>query len=243
MSEGTGDASYQSLNNRDVGYASLVSNVVGIAIGLGLALAVAGIHTGTGYWVALGMWAIGMGVFHQGEFTVVALARPKDMAVKSFLLPGLGASREYNIAMACGLAEFSSECFFFPSMKAYPSLALACGAAMTAFAVIRIVAMLQCGNNFSHLIETDHRPDHQLVTTGLYAYLRHPAYFGWFWWSIFSQLTLLNPISALLYAYVAHSFFSSRIPFEEDQLASDEFFGHQYSKYKKSVPTGIPLIP
>lgn len=29
---------------------------------------------------------------------------------------------------------------------------------------------------------------HQLVTRGVYRFLRHPSYFGWFWWSLGTQV-------------------------------------------------------
>ena len=41
-------------------------------------------------------------------------------------------------------------------------------------------------------------------------YLRHPAYFGWFYWSIATQLVLCNPMSAIAFAGWAWYFFSTR---------------------------------
>ncbi len=36
------------------------------------------------------------------------------------------------------------------------------------------------GSNFHHRIRTEKEKDHHLVTFGIYKYLRHPAYFGWY---------------------------------------------------------------
>ncbi len=37
-------------------------------------------------------------------------------------------------------------------------------------------------------------------------------------------------------------FFRSRIDFEEELLASNDFFGAKYTEYKRVTPTFIPLI-
>lgn len=47
------------------------------------------------------------------------------------------------------------------------------------------------------------------------SHLRHPAYFGWFWWSIGTQMLLCNPVCIVVYAAASWRFFSQRIPFEE----------------------------
>ena len=59
--------------------------------------------------------------------------------------------------------------------------------------------MATASTNFSHKIEERKREEHALVTHGIYAYLRHPAYFGFFWWSIGTQVLLGNPIAVLAY--------------------------------------------
>ncbi|KIH50792.1 isoprenylcysteine carboxyl methyltransferase family protein [Ancylostoma duodenale] len=40
--------------------------------------------------------------------------------------------------------------------------------------------MLHAGSGFTHRLALSKRPDHRLVTTGIYAYLRHPGYTGLF---------------------------------------------------------------
>ena len=61
------------------------------------------------------------------------------------------------------------------------------------------------------------------MTTGVYAYFRHPSYFGWSVWALGTQLVLGNPVSLVFYAFAAYAFFKDRIPYEEYKLA--EFFG------------------
>lgn len=43
-------------------------------------------------------------------------------------------------------------------------------------------------------------------------YLRHPSYFGWFWWCVGTQCLLCNPLCILAYAVAAWDFFRKRIP-------------------------------
>ncbi len=40
--------------------------------------------------------------------------------------------------------------------------------------------------------------------------LRHPSYFGWFYWSVGTQILLGNPVCSVLYTYAAWSFFHKR---------------------------------
>ena len=63
-----------------------------------------------------------------------------------------------------------------------------------------------------------HSDGHELVTTGIYKHLRHPAYFGWFWWSVSTQVLLGNPLCTCAYAYASWKFFESRIYHEERYL-------------------------
>eukprot|EP01059_Diplonema_ambulator_P011721 TRINITY_DN21769_c0_g2_i1.p1 TRINITY_DN21769_c0_g2~~TRINITY_DN21769_c0_g2_i1.p1 ORF type:complete len:303 (+),score=33.62 TRINITY_DN21769_c0_g2_i1:47-955(+) len=221
-----------------------VSGLLGIGMGAGVGTAVEGVMQGTARMVCCGLWTVGICLFHQGEFSCVVFYRGREFSPNAFLLPGIGAAREYNIAIATGIVEFLLESYLFPQSKELfgTTVPLVSGILMSLFAVIRIVSMAQCGSNFSHIIEHSHRPSHTLVTTGLYRYLRHPSYFGWFWWSVTSQLTLLNPLCAVAYTLVSYQFFSSRIPYEEDVLASSEFFGTQYDDYRRKVSTGIPFI-
>ncbi|KAG1661242.1 Protein-S-isoprenylcysteine O-methyltransferase [Nymphon striatum] len=106
--------------------------------------------------------------------------------------------------------------------------------------VIRKQAMITAGTNFNHLIQFQRKQDHVLVTHGVYRYFRHPAYVGWFWWSIGTQIVLCNPICAVAYSVAAWKFFSVRIAEEEITLLN--FFGQDYVNYQRNVGTGIPFI-
>lgn len=70
--------------------------------------------------------------------------------------------------------------------------------------------------------------------------LRHPSYFGFFWWGIGTQLVCGNTLCLLAYAGVLWKFFSSRIKGEEELLV--RFFGDEYVGYRERTWVGIPFI-
>lgn len=104
-----------------------------------------------------------------------------------------------------------------------------------------ITVIRTCGKNFAHQIMVEKAEGHQLITHGVYAYLRHPSYFGFFYWSVGSQLFLLNPICLILYTLASWRFFKDRIPYEESLLL--QCYGEDYLNYMKKTIIGIPLIP
>ena len=44
--------------------------------------------------------------------------------------------------------------------------------------------MVTAGSSFNHIVQNEHDGNQVLVTHGIYSTFRHPAYFGWFWWSV-----------------------------------------------------------
>jgi len=100
--------------------------------------------------------------------------------------------------------------------------------------------MAQAGTNFNHIPAREHRAGHELVTRGVYGYLRHPSYFGFFWWAIGTQLLVGNAVCGVVYVVVLWIFFNNRIRSEEEHLI--RFFGEQYVAFRKSTGVGIPFI-
>jgi len=105
---------------------------------------------------------------------------------------------------------------------------------------IRKSAMITAATNFNHIVVRHHRKGHVLVTHGIYSLFRHPSYVGWFYWSIGTQIILLNPICVIGYAIVSWKFFDERI--NDEELCLIKFFGQNYIEYKKNVKTGLPFI-
>jgi protein-S-isoprenylcysteine O-methyltransferase Ste14 len=81
--------------------------------------------------------------------------------------------------------------------------------------------------------------DHHLITTGPYAYIRHPLYMGIFGWCI--SLTLLTA-NWIFFAMCALSFagLSWRVPKEEQMMI--EAFGEEYKKYMQRTGRFFPRL-
>ncbi|CAG4982606.1 unnamed protein product [Colias eurytheme] len=188
-------------------------------------------------WRAYGLYIMVLSIFHFSEFMAVALTNPKTLTVDSFIL---NHSVQYWVAAVASWIEMAVESYFFPKLKMSLWLSLFGFAMCIGGEFLRKMAMFTAKTNFNHHVQTVKKADHQLVTHGVYAYCRHPSYVGWFYWSIGTQIILLNPVCVLIYALVSWSFFQERIYAEEMFLIS--FFGNQYLVYQKQVGTGIPFI-
>lgn len=175
--------------------------------------------------------------FHIMEFYSVAVYNPRELSFDSFLI---NHSKTYTLAVLCSWVEFFLETFFFDDLK-HNKYTIAIGLVLVFVGqMIRTWAMATCGDNFSHVIMNSRKQDHQLVTTGIYAVFRHPSYFGWFYWSIGTQLVLCNPICTVMYTLASWYFFSSRIPYEEQLLV--DFYRETYLLYMQRTIIGIPFI-
>jgi protein-S-isoprenylcysteine O-methyltransferase len=73
--------------------------------------------------------------------------------------------------------------------------------------------MTHAASNFNHHIQTEKSPTHMLVTSGVYSLVRHPSYFGFFWWALGLQVFLANPFSTAVFIWVLWRFFSRRIKY------------------------------
>jgi protein-S-isoprenylcysteine O-methyltransferase Ste14 len=103
--------------------------------------------------------------------------------------------------------------------------------------VIRLVAITTLKKNFSGRLRL--RDDHYLVKTGIYQYIRHPAYLG----AILLFLSfpiILSSILGFLIMLTLVPYFLHRITLEERMLI--ERFGAEYEEYRKHSKRLIPLL-
>lgn len=77
--------------------------------------------------------------------------------------------------------------------------------------LFRSLAMVQAGHSFSHVVKRVKLDDHKLITTGVYAWVRHPSYVGFFYWAVATQLLLSNVVSTAAFIYILGNFFADRI--------------------------------
>jgi len=175
--------------------------------------------------------------FHLWEYIYVAMFHPGELSWHSFLIDH---SRERTIAGVASVVEYLLERLLFPSMKGWRLVVYLGFFICAGGQAVRTLAMYTAGSNFHHHIRDEKEENHQLVTWGVYSYLRHPAYFGWFWWAIGNQIVLMNPICIPAWGYAAWMFFKDRIPVEEETLLG--FFPDDYDRYRRRTPVGIPGI-
>ncbi|WWD16571.1 hypothetical protein CI109_100999 [Kwoniella shandongensis] len=188
----------------------------------------------------LGVYIAAVAVFHLLEFFTTAGWNVQKLSVDAFLLNN---GKQYHYAHAFGLAEYFVSSFFFPRkfnsrLSASPWLTLVT-IIMVCAQVIRSLAMIQAAQSFSHIVKNKKHDDHVLVTHGLYSWARHPAYTGFFYWAVATQLLLGNVVSTVGFILVLSKFFSARIVDEELWLV--KFFGDEYIEYRKRVGTKLPF--
>lgn len=182
-----------------------------------------------------------LSLFHFLEFWTTARFNTPSAKTRSFLFSN---GKEYQIAHSTAMFEYLVTHFVFPGWHDkvnFVGLTAALGIALIAVGqTVRSVAMAQAGTNFNHLVQSSKKSDHELVTDGIYAVLRHPSYFGFFWWGLGTQLMLGNVVCFFIYAAVLWRFFSHRIMHEEKFLVN--FFGEEYRKYRARTTVAIPFI-
>ncbi|KUJ19100.1 ICMT-domain-containing protein [Mollisia scopiformis] len=183
-----------------------------------------------------------LSLFHFLEFYTTALTNVPAASVSSFLLSSNGSA--YMIAHLASMTECLLSHFLLPTSVLSPTthyIILSLGLSLIILGqTIRALAMLKAGTNFSHFVRRHKAQSHELVTSGIYAWFRHPSYFGYFWWGIGTQLVYGNAVCLLAFGVVLWKFFSKRIEGEEKLLV--KFFGGEYLAYRKKTWVGIPFI-
>ena len=183
------------------------------------------------------MYITSLCIFHFMEFFATAVYQPTSLSYNSYIV---NHSTSYTVAAIASWFEFWLETYLFGSYKR-PAFFIVIGVILVlAGQIIRTLGMITCGESFNHQIMEKRTDTHKLVTTGIYSVLRHPAYFGFFWWSVGTQILLCNPLCTVAYAFASWSFFSARIPYEEQLLVG--FYPAQYPEYAARTAIGIPFI-
>ncbi|KAI9843632.1 MAG: hypothetical protein M1837_006214 [Sclerophora amabilis] len=256
---------------------SLRAFVLGQVFGISLIITLYGlVYSHNPAWRA-SFFLSSLTLFHFLEFWITARFNTRHATVSAFLLSSNGSA--YNVAHSAALCEFLLTHYFLSSSGGTTSGSHGLFSTTTHTYVTdlglllmilgqgtRSMAMAQAGQNFNHVVQTKRSEEHQLVTHGIYAYLRHPSYFGFFWWGLGTQIMLGNIVCLTAYALVLWRFFSRRIQSEsslvllsrgtvgrsrnadmsrvsEEEELLDYFFGKRYKDYKSHTTVGIPFIP
>ncbi|KAK7740534.1 farnesyl cysteine-carboxyl methyltransferase [Cytospora paraplurivora] len=241
------DRPYQPGQPKSLSGIALRAFCLGIALAVGtIGTAAVLLTTSSPLW-RLPFFLAALSTFHFLEFWTTAAYNTREADISSFLLTANWPA--YAIAHSAAAAEcLLANLLFSPPGRSWaPSRAggaLATGLGLVLVAVgqaVRSAAMAQAGPSFNHIVQQTQRREHVLVTTGVYGRLRHPSYFGFFWWGLGTQLAMGNVVCFVAYAAVLWKFFSSRIRHEEVFLV--KFFGEEYVNYRKTTGTMIPFVP
>ncbi|CAL1387630.1 unnamed protein product [Linum trigynum] len=174
--------------------------------------------------------------FHTSEYILAVYTHGRSKVSLSSLL----ISRGYLVAMVFSVLEYAFEIWLFPELKEHWWISNLGLVMVVIGEIIRKLAIITAGGAFTHLIRTRHEEQHELVTHGVYAFVRHPSYSAFLIWSVGTQVMLCNPVSIVGFAAVVWRFFSKRIPYEEYYLR--RFFGSDYLDYARRTPSGVPFV-
>lgn len=94
------------------------------------------------------------------------------------------------------------------------------------------------GLNWSPSLEI--REKHELITRGIYGFVRHPMYASQWLWVIAQPLLLPNWIAGFLNLIVFIFFYTLRVKAEEQLML--ERFGEQYRSYMQNVGAVFPKL-
>lgn len=97
---------------------------------------------------------------------------------------------------------------------------------------------IDLGRNWSPLLEV--RKGHNLVTAGVYRYIRHPMYASQWLWCIGQALLLHNWLAGPLNALLFLPFYLVRVAREERMML--ENFGEEYQEYMKKTGRVVPPL-
>lgn len=186
---------------------------------------------------------LALSTFHFLEFWTTAEGNTLVAGVDSFLLTANWPA--YAVAHSAAFLECLVVCRFFPARSWAPpgcaSLLVTLGLLATVLGqLVRSLAMLHAGTSFHHQVQTRKAHTHLLVTNGVYAWMRHPSYVGFFYWGLGTQLVMGNVLCFFAYAWILWTFFRSRIRHEEANLV--DFFKDDYVQYRERVGIMIPFI-
>ena len=215
------------------GNVALHASLLGLFAGIGGASAVAFAVQGSLAWTCYSLYITALALFHILEYMFIAVYSPHSLSFSSFVFDNEG----YREAILASFVEFIIEDRFLGSLR--PNLfCLVVGAAMIIIGeTVRLAAIREAGQSFTHLVAYEKREEHRLVVSGIYSYVRHPSYFGYYVWCIGTQVLIFNPVCFVLYNIVLFRFFYNRVRREEQLLES--FFGQKYVKYKSTVWSGV----
>jgi protein-S-isoprenylcysteine O-methyltransferase len=195
------------------------------------------LYKGEDFLYQIHIYYISLSIYHYAEYLSVLFYHFDNCSWHSFLID---QSKQWIYTTSFSFLEYYIENFFFHKFKSFILFTIIGIICLIIGQYFRIAALFTGKVSFTHLISYKKKKEHVLVTHGIYSISRHPSYFGFFIWSIGTQILCFNPICIICYPIALFIFFKDRILDEEILLI--QFFGNEYIKYKRKVPILIPFI-
>jgi protein-S-isoprenylcysteine O-methyltransferase len=209
---------------RSLSLIALQAFAMGLTFALGFTAAILLAREESTLW-RLPAFLAALSVFHFLEFWTTAHFNTPAARASSYLLYSNGTA--YNVAHALATIEIITS-YFIPHYQSLLVNGLTISVGIILILVgqtVRSMAMAQAGTNFSHLPAKTKKDGHVLVDTGIYSLLRHPAYFGFFWWALGTQILVGNKVCLLGYFAALWRFFQQRIKGEQSCLDLQRLYG------------------
>ncbi|CAK9440244.1 uncharacterized protein LODBEIA_P43440 [Lodderomyces beijingensis] len=167
-------------------------------------------------------------LFHSLEFVATYVFNNTQVDDDSFILE----DKEFHMITALSLLEH----WLTPEYLKIPTVVRLVGLLSIASGQIaRTLSMYTARESFNHYVQQSGKKSHTLVTTGIYSYIRHPSYFGFFVWFIGMELLLRNVATLAIGSVILWKFFKDRIRYEEKFLIN--MFQDSYIKYRATTRT------
>ncbi|CAH6719750.1 protein-S-isoprenylcysteine O-methyltransferase [[Candida] jaroonii] len=200
--------------HNNIGYICITSLVLGFIVGTSLV-----------YRSRLSFYFIIVCIFHLNEFLSNCVY--SQSTHHSFLIWYNRGSREYWMVQMMTMVEYMY----------FRRYTIGGGIVVSMIGIfLRHLSIKTLGKSFSHYIKTDKYP---LVTTGIFQYIRHPSYLGFYVYVIGIEIYLRNYISFIVCVGILTYFFRKRIQFEEYWLEKNH---REYNAYKQKVRIYIPFV-
>lgn len=202
---------------------------------LASAVAASLLHILRGGHSPLAKYLLAWACFHTSEYWCTRRYLPRTVTPYLFLIWGARGSVQLAAVHLASIIEYvvTQKYWHYHGLQIW-GLAVAIAGILA-----RARAIADCGDSFSHYIETD--TPRQLVTSGIYAWCRHPSYAGFLLYVVGMQLVLGNIFTHVVSLGVLSYFFTQRIQIEEYFLIN-RFYGAQYVQYKAHTAALIPYI-
>lgn len=104
--------------------------------------------------------------------------------------------------------------------------------------VIAFRARADLGVNWANAYEYQVKRNHELVTSGIYAYIRHPIYTGIGLFLLGGQLVSLSYLVVFLLPFLAVGYIQAK---KEEELLT-KHFGKKYTDYMKTSKMFLPFV-